>query len=487
MVAALWVVSIVVTYLVASSKSDDVVTISTGKVFERQAKQLPEDAPAAKSDSAAEVVAPAERAELEVSALDIAEIYANLESALRSNDLVGRNAAIARILSGLTPENVHEALRVFENTPRSYHTDNNFRLFLHAWAKIDGRAALAYIRENPDAHRVGDGVNWAMSGWGQSDPDSALDYVLSQKRVDPALYHGLMRGWARGDLDAAKAYVAGVENDGLRRHMLSALGESYIEQHGASGVLAWADEISRTSDDEGFVRAVVEDVMKRSATHNSAEVAQWIDEHADNPHLRSWVFAHTAGNLARQDPELAAEWVESHMTDERIDAKVIGRVVGEWARHNPADAAAWIGEHGESDLFNSEVISDLAGNWARRDSGAALDWAANLDPDARKRAYGAIVGRVSDREFESTANWLRDSPVSEVMDSAREAYAWRTFRRDPPAALAQAGRIANVRHRESMSVRLAHAVLRQDRAAVVAWLPNSGLSPEAQRRILPKR
>ena len=60
-----------------------------------------------------------------------------------SSDLVGRNAVIADMLARLTPENAMAALSVFENTPSSYHTDNNFRLFLHAWAKVDGLSALA--------------------------------------------------------------------------------------------------------------------------------------------------------------------------------------------------------------------------------------------------------------------------------------------------------------------------------------------------------
>ena len=74
-----------------------------------------------------------------------------LAPALVSSDLVGRNAVIADMLARLTPENAMAALSVFENTPSSYHTDNNFRLFLHAWAKVDGASALGYLMDNPDS------------------------------------------------------------------------------------------------------------------------------------------------------------------------------------------------------------------------------------------------------------------------------------------------------------------------------------------------
>ena len=126
-----------------------------------------------------------------------------LAPALVSSDLVGRNAVIADMLARLTPQNAMAALSVFENTPSSYHTDNNFRLFLHAWAKVDGASALGYLMDNPDAHRVEGGQIWAMSGWTATDPQAAYDFVNSREKVDYGLYHGLVRGWGRIDLEGA--------------------------------------------------------------------------------------------------------------------------------------------------------------------------------------------------------------------------------------------------------------------------------------------
>ena len=120
-----------------------------------------------------------------------------LAPALVSDDLVGRNAVIADMLARLTPENAGDALRVFEEMPSSYHTDNNYRLFLHAWAKVDGASALNYLMDNPNAHRVEGGHIWAMSGWTATNPQAAYDFVMSRDKVDPGLYHGLVRGWGQ--------------------------------------------------------------------------------------------------------------------------------------------------------------------------------------------------------------------------------------------------------------------------------------------------
>ena len=133
-----------------------------------------------------------------------------LAPALVSDDLVGRNAVIADMLARLNPENADDALRVFEEMPSSYHTDNNYRLFLHAWAKVDGASALNYLIDNPNAHRVEGGHIWAMSGWTATDPQAAYDFVMSRDRVDPGLYHGLVRGWGRIDLEGAHQFVSSI-------------------------------------------------------------------------------------------------------------------------------------------------------------------------------------------------------------------------------------------------------------------------------------
>ena len=94
-----------------------------------------------------------------------------LAPALVSSDLVGRNAVIADMLARLTPQNAMAALSVFENTPSSYHTDNNFRLFLHAWAKVDRASALGYLMDNPDStssRRRSDLGHVGMDGDGSS-------------------------------------------------------------------------------------------------------------------------------------------------------------------------------------------------------------------------------------------------------------------------------------------------------------------------------
>ncbi len=415
------------------------------------------------------------------------EIRQKLGPALVNGNLVNRNMVIADMLARLTPENAGEALRVFENTPRAYHTDNNYRLFLHAWGKVDGSAALDYIMDNPDAHRVGGGNVWAMSGWTQSDPEAARKFVESREKIDHGLYHGLIRGWSRIDLDGAEAYVGKMDDGELRHRLVDSLAESYLEQRGVQGSLAWVTRTIRAGGDEDFARNTFENVMKRSVPHNVTMVAEWISDNPDNPHLKPWVFEHTAGTMANSDPRRAANWIQEHVSNERMNGRVVGRVAGEWAEKNPAEAAEWVDSLRDTRLFDEDVAKRLSGSWAAQNPRAAMEWANTLEPNLRRPAYGSIVGRMPKEALESTAQWIRDAPVDNVMDGARAAYAHRIAGENPIEALDQAMLMTDTLGRERVSVDIAQRLFRKDPQMIRDWLPGSGLSEAAQQRIVRMR
>lgn len=412
------------------------------------------------------------------------EIREKLGSALTSCNLVTHNRAIADLLARLSPENAREALRVFENTPRAYHTDNNYRLFLHAWAKVDGKAAFEYIHNNPNAHLVGGGHIWAMSGWTQSDPQAAFDYVQSMKKPVHGLYHGLVRGWGRVDLEGANAYVASLKDDHLRRRLVGVIGESYVEQRGIKGALDWATETARTTKDKNFASAALDDVIKRAVSQNPSHAADWISSNRDHPHLKSWMFEHAAGRIADSNPSAAAEWLTRNLNDDRVNGRVAGRVAREWAEREPAAAAKWADSLRGTKIFNKDLAERLAGTWATQDSSAALEWANTLDSDLRRPAYGSIVGKMPREQLEATAEWIRKAPEDSVLDGARAAYALRMSDEKPREALEQAMMMTDELGREKITVGVAQKMYRRNPKSIKEWLPKSGLSVAAQQRVI---
>ncbi len=422
--------------------------------------------------------------ELEPATAD--EIREVLGTALVSDNLVERNRAIADMLSRLSPENATVALSVFENTPRAYHTDNNFRLFMHAWGKVDGKAALQYIYKNPDAHAVGGSHLWAMSGWTQSDPAAALDFVTSQENPDHGLYHGLVRGWGRVDLNAANDFVAGLKTDDreLRRRLVSVIGESCVEQLGVEGALEWTTRTAAQSDDQEFASTALSDVLRRAVTQSPSLAAEWISSNPDHPHVKPWMFEHTASRMADKDPQMAAQWLSQNLDHKSLDGRAVGRVASEWAEKDAASAAEWVETLRDTKLFNKELTSQLAGSWAKRDTQAAFDWAESLNTDLRRSAYGSIVGRMPKAQLASAGEWIRKAPADSMMDGARAAYAQRVARDKPNEALEQALLMTDALGRERVAVPIVQRMFKEDPEAFKEWLPKSGLSLPAQQRIL---
>ena len=404
-----------------------------------------------------------------------------LAPALVSSDLVGRNAVIADMLARLTPENAMAALSVFENTPSSYHTDNNFRLFLHAWAKVDGASALGYLMENPDAHRVEGGQIWAMSGWTATDPQAAYDFVNSREKVDYGLYHGLVRGWGRIDLEGAHQFVSTIEDKRLRGRMTDVIGESVLEQRGTQGALEWLGQLDTKN---GFTQAAYNAVVGRSISRSSNSLAEWMSRNPDNKNIQPWMFRETAKKIASRDPGLAASWLESNLGNKSVNGEVVGQVASSWVEKDPEAAANWVSSLKGTRVYDRELTKKLGGTWARKDPGAALEWAQTLDPKLWNATSASIIGNLSKGELARNAQWIKESSTDGRHDGVRAAYAMRMADEDPYSAIEQALLMKDTLGREKVTVHIAKKLYKKNPERIREWLPESGLSEASQQRII---
>ena len=404
-----------------------------------------------------------------------------LAPALVSDDLVGRNAVIADMLSRLTPENAADALRVFEEMPSSYHTDNNYRLFLHAWAKVDGASALNYLMNNPNSHRVDGGHIWAMSGWTATDLQAAYDFVMSREKVDPGLYHGLVRGWGRIDLEGVHQFVSSIEEPRLRARMTDVVGESVVEQRGIQGALDWLGQLDQS---QGYVQSAYNAVIKRAIPRNSSSLAEWINRNPEGKHIQPWMYSETAKRIASKDPGLAASWLESHLSNKKLNGQVVGEVASRWVESDPQAASSWVDSLKGTRVYDKELAKRLGGAWARKDPDAAFQWAKGLETDLWRPASASIVGNMSREQLLQNASWIKESPTESANDGIRAAYAMRMAELDPYDAIEQALLMTDALGREKVAVHVAKKIYRQNPESIRDWLPQSGLSEASQQRIL---
>lgn len=419
------------------------------------------------------------------------QIREMLPSALNSDDRITQNLIVAHMLSQLTAENAGSMLAAFESSDRNWNTDQHFRMFMHAWAQVDGRAAAEYAWLNKEGRKVGYGGTWALSAWAENDPAGAYDFMKDQDEgLANKMHDGFLRGYARANITEASDYVADMASGKMRGAAVETLLREHMRAGGRGGTLDWATQtLNReitSKEDESYVKYVLAKATMEAGKDNGVDLARWVDQHRDSKYLTSQMFEEAADEWAESNPSAAMAWLERHMDDKRVNSKVIDEVTDEWAKTDPNRAAAWIDANLDSPHMTATVSGRAAGEWAAKDPQAAAEWAASLPRELQGKTNVYVARQWPNDKIDQAVEWV-DASRDPGLDSAREAIADRIDGKDPAEAIRLANSITDPKVRERSLVRSAQAMARQNKEAVIAWLPVSGLSSDAQRKVLGSR
>jgi len=424
-------------------------------------------------------------------AIDARSIRKQLPQALRSRDLVAGNLAVAEILAGLNKDNIGAALRVFEDAPGSFRTDSYFRLFMHAWGKVDGQAAVEYALSDDRGRRVRGAGMMAIGAWAGADPLAAQDFLASldaDRRTQQYLTEGLVRGWSETDLAGATAFVDGMGDSGEQGRYVYLLASQYMSQEGTRGAFRWAESAALQHAGTPYLSQIVNSVTVEVARRDPEEAAAWIDRNADNEALSSRAFAEVADELAERDPVAASQWLDKYFDDERVNARVVGEMTREWARSDAAAAAEWVSQHAGSEKIDVNVVSSISRQWAEDEPLAAIEWLDTLNNDTLMiRGLASVVDRWANQDATAAGDWLNTIDRDATYDPVVESYANRVAYQSPQLAMIWAREIEDAERSERTTIRVAQVLYRQDPQVVRDWLPASGLSEEAQNAILNPR
>jgi hypothetical protein len=97
--------------------------------------------------------------------------------------------------------------------------------------------------------------------------------------------------------------------------------------------------------------------------------------------------------------------------------------------------------------------------------------------------YSAL-GEWARHDPTAASQYLVDMPPSALKDTAVNGFVRRLAWEDPESALAWAGTIGQDAPRTEAMTRAAQAWFLSNREAAIQWLPTSGLSAEAQQKVL---
>jgi hypothetical protein len=360
---------------------------------------------------------------------------ATIDRYLRETDSLVANKMFADLLLGLTADNARDlfdALR--EDQQDGMRFGQQMGLFLEAWGKIDGPAAIAAVQElGGDPRRRGFAALSAISGWASSDPEGAKAHIASLENgfEKSMLMQGLVSGLAKNDPDAATRYVLQID----------------AEQRAAA---ANGEGGGRDDRFRGFsVDRQMEAIANVQLRQGVKQATSWAAALPDGS-VKSSAFDQLAESLVRSDPEAAAEWIKQHAGNDYAERGV--REVAEGlVRNDPAAAISFV-----EDLplaSQPSAMQETMERWAREDPVAAGEHLTSMTGGATKDAAVSSFARAVDRE-------------------------------DPQVAAQWASSIGDAELRTETLESVARSWMRSNAEEAQAWLPTSGLSEEAQQNII---
>jgi hypothetical protein len=275
--------------------------------------------------------------------------------------------------------------------------------------------------------------------------------------------YAVIAGWATVDPEAAKAHLATVE-DGWQRNMLMQGIVSGLAKNDPGAATAYVLEL---------------DAQRRATAQNDGEPRgddRWRGSEYDRQ------METIANEQIRRGMTVATSWAEG-LPDGDIKGAAFDRVAETFARDDPAAAAKWIQQHADHE-FADRGVREVAEELAREDPAAAARWISELPEERQSGAMRQTMERWTREDPVAAGEYLTAMPGGNVRDSAVSSFARELDREDPQVAAQWAASIANEEMRQETLQSVARSWVRTNADEAKLWLPNSGLSPEAQQNVL---
>lgn len=205
-----------------------------------------------------------------------------------------------------------------------------------AWAKREPEAATRWIASFRGGERQANYVVSAFAQWGRQDPDKAWDFLQT---LDGDLYEPAVNGFARGlmmrDLDEGLAFLDDMEEAGLSRQVLHAIGLECGERDAKKGG-ELLERLKRQNDVDVFAQTF----LQRLAQSSPQQAAKSL-ERVKNPDIASQLALDIASAWARKDPVSALEWAEANLEEATLERST-RQIVRAWASKDAPSAQKWI-------------------------------------------------------------------------------------------------------------------------------------------------
>jgi RNA polymerase sigma factor (sigma-70 family) len=310
-------------------------------------------------------------------------------------DPVRRSNQFHHFLATLTPDAARNASAILTDLRnREKLTADEWKLFLRAWAGVDGNTAMAYVSSLPEnsVTRSGGERESALAGWAGQDATAAQAWIsqeLVAKQTPPGgphpyvmeeLINAVSSGMRLNNPAAARNFliaqaVAGNVNPARAAHW--AVGDINDDPPGTAASLIATLPSDGTHDE--IRKALLGATLANRRTDESIALAVQYQEFLEPDSLKS-----VSSYVSNTGGTEAMTWLDSLdkvAPDKKGPARA--QVITNWASTDPDAAGAWLSQtNRRADPAYAETAAAYAEAVVGYDPTAAIAWAKTL-PEAK--------------------------------------------------------------------------------------------------------
>jgi RNA polymerase sigma factor (sigma-70 family) len=340
-------------------------------------------------------LSPSDSNSVNLAASDPNAVANDWEHVLFIADPLQRSQRLSELIAALTAEDAPRIAEAFKRVKDAgIRFTNEHRLFLRAWGKLDGSAAVKYSVSH--GGQGSDEAVAALGGWSAADPQQARVWLESLPESDSkeTLVYGLLDGWSTVDFHAAAAYAESRPSSPARDTFRELLFQRALRSGGISAAQDWVARISENDQNRAYKERAFSDVIQAMLYRDPAAAARWIEELDGQAFVGADAVAKTAAKMAEASPEDALRWLT---TLKAADVNGVGRGAGTvlqaWARQSPEAAGGWLNQNPNHPYYD-QMTASYVSTVAKLDRSAANAWAQTIrNTEFREATLSSLESR----------------------------------------------------------------------------------------------
>ena len=307
----------------------------------------------------------------------------DLQDRIKSSNPVVRLRAFSELLEDGSPQSIEQAKEIYEKLPEGPQRFSELRLLAFSWGQSDPESALEWS-SNLDGFDKRIGTGSVLDSWARYDSGSAIAWAKENfEGEDNPYYSAIISGMSENDLIGASELMSTLPYGRNRGRAASILVER-TWQMGEDAAINFADNLP-----EGPIQNYAfGEIAKKIAKDDLGRAVQWVEK-MDESDVKVRVSEDVAEKWAKQSPVEAAEWV-SNMPEGEARSESMEEVVTQWARKDPTATAEWLNQFPSGELMD-EPIQRFVREVARKDPDTALTWAQSITDEERRKKVEADV------------------------------------------------------------------------------------------------